>query len=76
MDQNTLNLFVVIFLLVIAACAVVITFYLVLALKAFVQSADEVSDAVQSIKEKIQLKALAALPAFLIGLINRLRKRG
>lgn len=76
MDQNTLNLFLLIFLVVIASCAVIATVYFVLALRSFTHLADEWSQIAENLKEKIKLKVLAAIPSFLLALVQKLRKRG
>lgn len=69
--QDILNLVLIITLLVITTCIVFVTLFFIKALKA-------IEDTTQSIKDKIQMKALAALPALVIGLLGRVikRKRG
>ena len=76
--QDILNLVLAIFLLVITTCTVLLTYYLIQALKAISALADNLEDTTQSIKDKIQMKALSAIPALLVTLASKIikRKRG
>ena len=73
--QDILNLSLIIFLLVITTCIALLTFYFIQALKAISNLADNLEDTTQSIKDKLQMKALAAIPALLIALAGRVIKR-
>lgn len=62
--------------LIITACTVYMTYYLVQALKSITNLSNSWEDVTENIKEKIQMKALAAIPALLVALVTRiLRKR-
>ncbi len=76
--QDTLNIFLIIGLFIIVSCSVYITYYFVRALKSFSALADNLEETAQSIKNKLQMKALAAIPALLVALVGRVikRKRG
>lgn len=73
--QELLNIFLILGFIVITSCIVFITFYLVQALKAIAQMASSIDETTQNIKEKVQLKALAAVPALLVALVSRIFKR-
>lgn len=77
-SQDTLNLSLAFGFIVITICIVFITFFLIQTLKSVSNMASDISETTQSLKEKIQMKALAALPAILLGLASRIirRKRG
>lgn len=76
--QDTLNIFLIIGLFIIVSCFVYITYYFVQALKSFSSLADSLDETTQSVKEKLQMKALAAIPALLVALVGRVikKKRG
>lgn len=76
--QDLLNPILTIGIIVITICFVFITFYLVQSLKSISNMASDISDATQSIKEKLQMKALSAIPALLVALAGKIikRKRG
>lgn len=76
--QDILGGFLVVGLIVVVVCFVYIAYYLVEALKSITKVADDLDEATQSIKNRIQLKALAAIPALLVGLVSKVirRKRG
>ena len=76
--QDILNLVLIIFLLVITSCIILLTFYFIQALKAISALADNLEDTTQSIKDKIQMKALSTIPALLVTLASKIikRKRG
>lgn len=76
--QDTLNIFLIIALFVITSCAVFATVYFVQALKSITQLSDDLDETAQNLKNKLQLKALAAIPALLVALASKVikRKRG
>lgn len=76
--QDTLNIFLIIGLFIIVSCFVYITYYFVQALKSFSSLADSLDETTQSVKEKLRMKALAAIPALLVALVGRVikKKRG
>lgn len=76
MNQDTLNIFILLVLITLSICAVFTTYYFVQALKSITQLSDDLDETARSLKNKVQLKALAAIPALLIALAGKLRKRG
>ena len=76
MTQETLNIFLVIFLVVFTSCIVVLTYFFIMALKTVINVADRVTETAEDIKSKLQFRALAALPAILLALVKNFRKRG
>lgn len=76
--QDLLNLILTLGIIVFTICFVFITFYFVQSLKSISNMASDISDATQSVKEKLQMKALAAIPALLVALAGKIikRKRG
>lgn len=75
--QDLLNILVGIGFLTIAVCAVFVTYFLVRALKSVTTLTDSLENTTQEIKNKLQIRALLAVPALMIGLINKiLKKRG
>ena len=76
--QDLLNLSLALSFIVITTCIVFITIFFVQALKSISTMASDVSDTTQSIKEKVQMKALAAIPALLVAIAGKIirRKRG
>ena len=76
--QDTLNIFLIIASFIIVSCFVYISYYFVRALKSFSALADSLEETTQSIKNKIQMKVLAAIPALLVALIGRVitKRRG
>lgn len=76
--QEILNTLLVLGFLVITACVVFVTYYFIQALKSITQLADDLNETTQSIKDKVQMKALAAIPALLVTLVSKVirRKRG
>lgn len=75
--QDLLSIFLIIAIFIITICIVFATFYFVQALKSIQNLAEDLENTTQSIKNKIQLKALAAIPALLIAIIGKvLKKRG
>ncbi len=74
--QDLLSVVLVLGFLIITACVVYVTFYLVQALKAITNLSNSWEDVTENIKEKIQMKALAALPALFVALVTKIfRKR-
>lgn len=73
--QDILNVFLIIGIIVITGCILFSTFYFIQALRSIIQLAEDLNDATQSIKNKIQMKALATIPALLITLVSKVLKR-
>lgn len=75
--QDVLNIFLIIALVVVVACIVYVSFYLVSALKSITNLTDDTDEVVEGLKSKVQMKALLAIPAILISLAGKLiKKRG
>lgn len=76
MTQETLNIFLIIFLLIITGCVVAITYFFIRALKAVIVLADHLTDTAEGLKSKLQLRFLSAVPSLLLALVKNFRKRG
>lgn len=74
--QDLLNIILIIGFLIIVACISFITYFLVQALKTIAKLADSLENTSENIKEKLQMRALTALPALLIALVGRFLKKG
>lgn len=76
--QEILTIVLTIGFLIITVCVIFITYYLIQALKSVTNLTDSLEETTQNIKNKIQLKALAAIPALLIALAGKVikKKRG
>lgn len=75
-SQDLLNTFLIIGFVVIVTCVVFLTYYSIQALKSITQLSDDLGESAQNLKNKLQLKALAAIPAVLVALVGKLLKRG
>lgn len=77
-DQNYLNIALAVGILVITICIAYVSYYLVQALKSITNLSTSLEDTAQGIKDKIRLKALAAIPALLVAIIGKIikNKRG
>ena len=76
--KDILNVTLTLVALIFAGCFVYITIYFVKTLQAINQTAHNISETTESIKENMQLKALTTLPSLVMNLIGRIikRKRG
>lgn len=76
--QDILTVFLIVALFTITACIAYITFYFVQALKSITQLSDNLDGMAQNLKNQVQMKALAAIPALLVALAGKVirRKRG
>ncbi len=76
--QDFLNIILVVGALIITACIVYVSYFLVQALKSITNLSDSLEDTTQGIRDKIQLKALAAIPALLVAIAGKIikKKRG
>lgn len=74
--QEFVSILVAAGFLVIVACIVFVTFYLIKVLKSIANLADSVHNTTQGIKENLQLKLLAAIPALLVAIVGKILKRG
>lgn len=73
--QDALNIFLIIALVIVVACVVYVSFYLVSALKSITNLTDDTDEVVEGLKSKVQMKALLAIPAILISLAGKLIKK-
>ncbi|TSC85423.1 MAG: hypothetical protein G01um10147_1161 [Microgenomates group bacterium Gr01-1014_7] len=73
--QDVLNIFLIIALVTVVACIVYVSFYLVSALKSITNLTEDTDGVVESLKSKVQMKALLAIPAILISLAGKLIKK-
>lgn len=78
MNQDTLNIFIILSIFIVTTCIVFVTYYFIQALKSMAQLTDDLDEVAQSLKNKVQMKALAAIPALLVALAGKVirRKRG
>lgn len=76
--QDILSVFLIVSLFIVTICIVFISYFFVQALKAVTRMADNIEQTSEDIKRKLQLKALAAIPALLVALAGKVikRKRG
>lgn len=76
--KDILNILLILGLIIITSCVVFVSYYFIQALKAIMKLADNLDETAQSIKDKVQLKALAAIPALLVSLVSKIKhkKRG
>ncbi|MDP3758517.1 MAG: hypothetical protein Q8Q86_02260 [Candidatus Daviesbacteria bacterium] len=70
-----MNTLLVVGFLVITACIVLTTYYLVKALKSVINLTESLEETTENIKGKLQMKFLAAIPALLVALAGKLIKR-
>lgn len=73
--QDVLNIVLIIGFLIITGCVVYFTYYFVQALKSVTNLTDSIDETAENIKNKIQMRALAALPAILISLASKIVKK-
>lgn len=74
--QDVLNIFLIVGLLTLIICSIITTYFLIQALKAITQLAEDLKETTQGLKDKIGLKALAAIPSVFIALLSRIIRRG
>lgn len=74
-NQETLNIILIAGILALISCLSLTTYFLIQALKSITRLADSLEDTNQSIREKIQMKALSAIPAVLVALATKLFRR-
>ena len=73
--QELLNIFLILGFIVITSCVVFITYFFVQTLRAITNLANNLEETTQGIRDKIQLKALAAVPALIVAMAARIFKR-
>ena len=73
--QEFLSILLAVGLVIIMVCLVFTTYYLIKALQSITSLADTLEDTTQNIKNKIQMKALAAIPALLVAIAGKIMKQ-
>ncbi len=63
-------------ILIMLGCILFITFFLVKALRSVIGLIDNLEETTRGIKDKVQLRVLAAIPAILIALASKILKKG
>lgn len=76
--KDILNISLTIVALIFGVCFIYITIYLVKTLQSINDTARNISDTTESIKENIQLKSLTTIPSLLMSMVGKIinRKRG
>lgn len=76
--QDVVSIFLIILLVIVTVCITFVSYFFVQALKSITRMADNIEETTEDIKRKLQMKALAAIPAILVSLASRVikRKRG
>jgi len=72
--QDFLNIVLAIGVIILVSCIIFSSYYFVQALKSITNLADNLEETTQSLKNRVQLKVLTAIPALLIALANKIRK--
>ncbi len=75
-DQQMLYTFLIIALLIVTTCIVFITYYMIQALKSITTLAENLIETTEGLKNKVGLKALAAIPPILVALVGKIIRRG
>jgi hypothetical protein len=73
--QDILSIFLILGIITVTVCFVALTFFFIQALKAVQNLADHLIDTTAGLKDKIGLKALAAVPPILVTILGRFLKR-
>lgn len=74
--RDVLNIFLIFSIFTITACVVFVSYFFVQALKAVTNLTEHLKNSTEGLKNKLSLKALAAVPSIFIALMARLLKRG
>lgn len=74
--QEILNALLVTGLLIITACIVLVTYFLIKTLKSIINITESLQETTDNIKEKLKIRFLAVIPALLVALIGKFLKRG
>ena len=76
--QDVVSIFLIILLVIVTVCIAFVSYFFVQALKSITRMADNIEETTEDIKRKLQMKALAAIPAILVSLVSQVikRKRG
>lgn len=73
---DILNLLLIFGFLIIITCVALITFFLIKALKSITNLTTSLENTSQNIRNGMQMKALAAVPAILVALVSKFLRRG
>ena len=74
-SQDVLNVFLILGLFVVTSCVVYVSYYFVSALKSITILVEKLDEVTQSIKDKVAMRALAAIPALLVSLVSKVIKK-
>lgn len=73
--SDALNFLLILGFLIITVCIVLVTFFLVKALKSIARLADALGNASENFRNSLQIKALSSIPAIILALISKLLRR-
>lgn len=73
--KDILNIIFIFGVIIVTACALYITYYLVQTLKSLTQLTNDLDETAENIKSKLQMKILATIPAILVSLVGRILKK-
>lgn len=74
--QDILNFFLIFGLLTFIVCSIIVTYFLVLALKAMTDLAEDLKETTQGFRNKMGLKFLSVIPSVFVALLGKIIKRG
>ena len=75
-SQEILNNLLIIGSIVIIVCIAYVTYFLIKALKSITNLLNSLNDTTQSVKNKIQMRSLIAIPALIVALASKVFKKG
>lgn len=74
--QDILNIFLILGIITVTSCVVFMTYFFIRTLRAVQDLADHLVDTTENLRNKVGLKALAAIPPILVALIGKFIRRG
>ena len=74
--QDILNIFLIISLFIFITCVLFTTYFLIQALKAVTNLAEDLKNTTQGFKDRLNLKVLAAIPSVFVALLSKIIRRG
>lgn len=75
-DQQLIYTLLIIALIIVTSCVVLITYYMIQALKSITVLAENLIETTEGLTNKVGLKALAAIPPILVALVGKIIRRG
>lgn len=75
-DQQLIYTLLIIALIIVTSCVVLITYYMIQALKSVTVLAENLIETTEGLTNKVGLKALAAIPPILVALVGKIIRRG